>query len=307
MVKFGVNQSVERKEDFRLITGTGQYTDDITLDGQLYGYMLRSPVAHARLLSVDVEEARAAPGVVDIILGSELEADNANQLPCMIPLKNRDGSSRADPGHPVLATEKLCYVGDNIAFVIAESLTQAKDAAELIQIDFDELAAVVDTGTAHDGNQAVVHEAAANNVAFDWGQGDEKGVASAFETAAHITEIELINNRVVVNSMEPRGLIADWDAEEGKMTLRMGTQGGWVLRALAQARAPHQMDRGAQRCFHLRYARARPCYPCGHRLRRQSQGRRPEGGDIGQSRRVSVHLRPHDPDHGHGQGHARRL
>ena len=232
MVKFGVNQSVERKEDFRLITGTGQYTDDITLDGQLYGYMLRSPVAHARLLSVDVEEARAAPGVVDIILGSELEADNANQLPCMIPLKNRDGSSRADPGHPVLATEKLCYVGDNIAFVIAESLTQAKDAAELIQIDFDELAAVVDTGTAHDGNQAVVHEAAANNVAFDWGQGDEKGVASAFETAAHITEIELINNRVVVNSMEPRGLIADWDAEEGKMTLRMGTQGGWVLRAL---------------------------------------------------------------------------
>jgi carbon-monoxide dehydrogenase large subunit len=232
MVKFGVNQSVERKEDFRLITGTGQYTDDITLDGQLYGYMLRSPVAHARLLSVDVEEARAAPGVVDIILGSELEADNANQLPCMIPLKNRDGSNRADPGHPVLATDKLCYVGDNIAFVIAESLAQAKDAAELIQIDFDEIDAVVDTGTAHQDGNAILHETAANNVAFDWGQGDEKAVASAFEGAAHVTEIELINNRVVVNSMEPRGLIADWDAEEGKMTLRMGTQGGWVLRAL---------------------------------------------------------------------------
>ncbi len=232
MVKFGVNQSVERKEDFRLITGTGQYTDDITLEGQLYGYMLRSPVAHARLLSVDVEEARAAPGVVDIILGSELEADNANQLPCMIPLKNRDGSNRADPGHPVLATDKLCYVGDNIAFVIAESLAQAKDAAELIQIDFDEIDAVVDTGTAHQDGNAILHETAANNVAFDWGQGDEKAVASAFEGAAHVTEIELINNRVVVNSMEPRGLIADWDAEEGKMTLRMGTQGGWVLRAL---------------------------------------------------------------------------
>ena len=94
MVKFGVNQSVERKEDFRLITGTGEYTDDIDLDGQLYGYMLRSPVAHGKVLSIDIDEARQAPGVVDIILGKELEADKANQLPCMIPLKNRDGRSR---------------------------------------------------------------------------------------------------------------------------------------------------------------------------------------------------------------------
>lgn len=232
MVKFGVNQSVERKEDFRLITGSGEYTDDITLDGQLYGYMLRSPIAHGKILSIDIDDARQAPGVVDIILGKDLAADKANQLPCMIPLKNRDGSDRTDPVHPVLVTDKVCYVGDNIAFVIAETLAQAKDAAELIVVDFDELDVVVDTKTANTPGQPLVHEQAANNIAFDWGQGDEQGVANAFSKATHVTEIELVNNRVVVNSMEPRGLIADWDRNEGKMTIRMGTQGGWVLRSL---------------------------------------------------------------------------
>ena len=232
MVKFGVNQSVERKEDFRLITGAGEYTDDISLEGQLYGYMLRSPVAHGKILSIDTEEARLAPGVVDIILGKELEADNANQLPCMIPLKNRDGSNRVDPGHPVLATDKVCYAGDNIAFVVAESLAQAKDASELIYVDFEEMDVVVDTKTANADGQPLVHKDAANNVAFDWGQGEEENTANAFANAAHVTEVEIVNNRVVVNSMEPRGLIADWDTDEEKMTIRMGTQGGWVLRSL---------------------------------------------------------------------------
>ncbi len=232
MVKFGVNQSVERKEDFRLITGSGEYTDDITLDGQLYGYMLRSPVAHAKILSIDVDDARAAPGVVDIILGTELEADKANQLPCMIPLKNRDGSDRSDPVHAVLATDKVRYAGDNIAYIVAESLAQAKDAAELIMFDFDELDVVVDTKTANEDGQPLVHDSVANNVAFDWAQGDEKNINDVMANAAHVTEIDLINNRVVVNSMEPRGLIADWDTTEEKMTVRMGTQGGWVLRSL---------------------------------------------------------------------------
>jgi carbon-monoxide dehydrogenase large subunit len=232
MVKFGVNQSVERKEDFRLITGTGEYTDDITLDGQLYGYMYRSPVAHGKILSIDIDEARQAPGVVDIILGKELEADKANQLPCMIPLKNRDGSDRADPGHPVLTTDKVRYVGDNIAYVIAETLEQAKDAAELIYVDFEEEDVIVDTASANAPGKPLVHDDVPNNVAFDWEQGDEKNIGTVFSSAAHVTEIELVNNRVVVNSMEPRGLIADWDGTTGKMTVRMGTQGGWVLRSL---------------------------------------------------------------------------
>ena len=232
MVKFGVNQSVERKEDFRLITGTGEYTDDIMLEGQLYGYMLRSPIAHGKILSVDIDEARQAPGVVDIILGQELEANKANQLPCMIPLKNRDGSDRADPGHPVLATDKVRYVGDNIAFIVAESLMQAKDAAELIYVDFEEEDVIVDTASANSPGKPLVHDDVPNNVAFDWEQGDEKNIENVFSNAAHVTEIELVNNRVVVNSMEPRGLIADWDGDDAKMTVHMGTQGGWVLRSL---------------------------------------------------------------------------
>ncbi|WP_267177737.1 xanthine dehydrogenase family protein molybdopterin-binding subunit [Sneathiella aquimaris] len=232
MVKFGVNQSVNRVEDDRLITGSGQYTDDITLDGQLYAYMLRSPVAHAKILSVDLEEAKNAPGVVDIITGEELAADNANELPCMIPLKNRDGSDRADPGHPVLATDEVRYVGDNIALVIAQSLSQAKDAAELIFVDFDELGAVTDTAKAANSGQPLVHQNVPENKAFDWEHGSADEVESIFDNAAHVTSVDLINNRVVVNSMEPRGLIADWDPAEEKMTIRMGTQGGWVLKGL---------------------------------------------------------------------------
>lgn len=232
MVKFGVNQSVERKEDLRLVTGAGEYTDDITLEGQLYGYMYRSPVAHGKILSIDIEDAKASNGVVDIILGSELAADNANQLPCMIPLKNRDGSDRADPGHPVLVTDKVRYAGDNIAFVIAESLEQAKDAADLIIVDFDELDAVTETGNAHEAGKPLVHDDVKNNIAFDWAQGNEEGLKAAFDSAAHVISLDLVNNRVVVNSMEPRGLIASWDGAEEKMTVRMGTQGGWVLRGL---------------------------------------------------------------------------
>lgn len=232
MVKFGVNQSVDRVEDNRLVTGAGQYTDDITVEGQLYAYMLRSPIAHAKILSLDIEDARQAPGVVDIITGQELSAAKANELPCMIPLKNRDGSNRADPGHPVLATDEVRYVGDNIALVIAETLAEAKDAAELIYVDFDELDAVTDTGTAAENDKPQVHANVTNNTAFDWEHGSGDDVDALFAKASHVTSVDLVNNRVVVNSMEPRGLIADWNADEEKMTVHMGTQGGWVLKGL---------------------------------------------------------------------------
>lgn len=232
MVKFGVNQSVSRVEDDRLVRGAGEYTDDINLPDQLYGYMLRSPVAHGKILSIDLDEARNVPGVIDIITGAELQADNANQRPCMIPLKNTDGSDRADPGHPVMAVDKVCYVGDNLAFVVAETLEQAKDAAELIYVDFDELGVACDTATADQVGQALVHETVPNNKAFDWSHGDADELDQIFSNAAHVTTLDLINNRIVVNSMEPRGVIADWDSTAEKMTVRMGTQGGWVTRSL---------------------------------------------------------------------------
>jgi len=232
MVKFGVNQSVARVEDIRLVTGAGEYTDDINIDGQLHGFMLRSPVAHANIRTIDITDANASPGVVDIILGTELAADNANELPCMIPLKNQDGSDRADPGHPTLAIDTVRYVGDNIAFVIATTLDQAKDAAELIVVDFDELDVVTDTKTANQSGNPLVHDKVENNVAFDWAQGEEGNTDEAFDKAAHVCSLELINSRVVVNSMEPRGVIADWDTETERMTLYSGTQGGWVLKSL---------------------------------------------------------------------------
>jgi aerobic carbon-monoxide dehydrogenase large subunit len=246
MAKFGVNQSVNRVEDHRLITGAGQYTDDIQIDGQLYGYMLRSPVANATITSIETEDALASPGVVDIILGAELSADKANELPCMIPLKNRDGSNRADPGHPVLVTDAVRYVGDNIAFVVAESLSQAKDAAELIYVDFDELDAVTNTATAANSDQAQVHPDVPNNTAFDWEHGSADQLNSIFDGAAHVTSLDLLNNRIVVNSMEPRGLIADWDAAADKMVVRMGTQGGWVLKSLLAAHILHVDDSKVQ-------------------------------------------------------------
>ncbi|MBL4667152.1 MAG: xanthine dehydrogenase family protein molybdopterin-binding subunit, partial [Sneathiella sp.] len=232
MVKFGVNQSVSRVEDTRLITGAGEYTDDINLPGQLYGYMLRSPVAHGKILSLDIEDAKSAPGVVDVITGKELEAAKANQRPCMIPLKNSDGSNRADPGHPVLAVDTVKYVGDNIAFIVAETLDQAKDAAEMIMVDFDDLVAVIDTRTANENGKPMVHDDVANNVAFNWEHGSGSDLDKIFENAAHVTTVDLINNRVVVNSLEPRGVIADWDSDAEKMTVRMGTQGGWVTKSL---------------------------------------------------------------------------
>ncbi len=232
MVKFGVNQSVNRVEDARLITGAGEYTDDINLPGQLYGYMLRSPIAHGKILSLDIDDAKAAPGVIDIITGAELAAANANQRPCMIPLKNSDGSSRADPGHPVLAIDTVKYVGDNIAFIVAETLDQAKDASEMIMVDFDDLGVVSDTKTASDDGQPLVHSDVANNTAFNWEQGSSSELSGIFDSAAHVTTVDLINNRIVVNSMEPRGVIADWDNDAEKMTVRMGTQGGWVTKSL---------------------------------------------------------------------------
>ena len=239
MVKFGVNQSVNRVEDDRLITGAGQYTDDINLPNQLYGYMLRSYAAHGNILSIDTEEAKALPGVIDIITGDELAADDANDLPCMIPLKSRDGKDRADPGHPVLAIDKVRYVGDNVAFIVAESLNIAKDAAELIVVDIEDLDAVTDTATANADGNPLVHEGVPNNRAFEWEHGSESDLNVIFNGAAHVTSLDLVNNRVVVNSMEPRGLIADWDADNEKMVIRMGTQGGWVLRGLLAANILH--------------------------------------------------------------------
>jgi aerobic carbon-monoxide dehydrogenase large subunit len=222
MAKFGIGQPVRRVEDQRLITGGGRYSDDINLDGQAYGYVLRSPHAHARIRGIDTSAAKAAPGVLAVLTGADLGDAG---IPCFIPLKNRDGSGRADPKHPILCRDEVNYVGDNVAFVVAETRLQAKDAAELIEVDYEPLPAVADTAKAPRPGQPQVHPEAPNNLAFDWHYGDAAAVDAAFAGASHVTKLELINNKVVCNAMEPRACVAEFAG--GRLTVHTGTQGGW--------------------------------------------------------------------------------
>ncbi|MEZ5935967.1 MAG: molybdopterin cofactor-binding domain-containing protein, partial [Alphaproteobacteria bacterium] len=227
MAKFGVGQSVRRVEDQRFITGHGRYTDDISLDGQAYGVAVRSPEAHARIKSIDIEAAKAAPGVLAVILADDITAHGSNELPCAIPMENRDGSAGINPLRPVLCKDRVRHVGDHVAFVVAESAVQAKDAAELVEVDYESLPAATSTATAADGHQPLVHDDVPNNLAFDWEFGDRAGTESALSSAAHVVELSLVNNRLISNPMEPRAVVADF--QESELTVHVCTQGGWLF------------------------------------------------------------------------------
>jgi len=230
MAKFGIGQSVRRVEDQRFVTGHGQYTDDINLDGQAYGCVVRSPEAHARIRSLDVEAARSAPGVLAVITGAELEADGVNRLPCMMPLRNRDGSKARLPLRRVLCADRVRHVGDPVVFVVAETPAQAKDAAEQVVVDYESLPTVTDTAGAAEPGRPQLHDQAPDNLAFDWEYGDRAALDAAFAQAARVVRLRLVNNRLISNPMEPRAALADWDAAEGRLTLYAGNQGGWLLK-----------------------------------------------------------------------------
>ncbi len=230
MSKFGLSQPVRRVEDLRFLTGVGRYVDDINAEGQAFAYVVRSNVAHGRVLGLNTETAKRMPGVVDIITAKELEARGVNALSCEIPLKNRDGNRRANPARPVLASGRVRYVGDPVAFVVAESSALARDAGESVELDLDPLDAVTRTDSADAEGAPLVHDEIKRNLIFDWDFGDEQSVRSAMETAAHRVEIRLVNNRVVANSIEPRGALAVPCSEDEVLTLYANTQGGWDLR-----------------------------------------------------------------------------
>ena len=227
MAKFGVGQPVRRVEDQRFITGQGRYTDDIDIAGQAYGCVVRSVEAHAKIRSLDVAAAKAAPGVLAVITGADIEASGGNLLPCAVPLPNRDGTQGANRLRPVLCTDRVRHVGDHVAFVVAETLAQAKDAAELINIEYDSLPVVADTETATAAGQPLVHDDVPNNLSFDWQFGDPAAVDAAFAKAARVVKLKVVNNRLVANAIEPRAAIAEWDASTG-VTLHACTQGGWL-------------------------------------------------------------------------------
>ena len=238
MAKFGVGQSPKRVEDQRLITGNGRFTDDIKPDGQLSSYVLRSPHANARIVSIDIAAAKSAPGVHGVWSAAEMDPDRRMVVPCFIPLQNKDGSNRADPAHPILCHDRVAYVGDNVAFVVADTLAQARDAAELIEVEYDVLPSVSDTRTATDPGQPLAHPDVPNNKAFDWHYGQEDKVKDAFASAAHVTTLELINNRVVCNAMEPRAAVAEFDAASGKLTVHTCTQGGSAFECASRQSRP---------------------------------------------------------------------
>jgi len=201
----GIGQPVRRREDFRFITGSGQYTDDINRPGQSYAVFVRSPHAHATIRKIDVAAAKNAPGVVAIFTSKELAADKIGTLACGWMVLSKDGSPMRAGVHPVLAVEKVRYVGDHVAVVIAETMNQARDAAELVSVDYDVHAAVVDLSSAQQASEPQIHAEAPNNTVFQWHLGDKAAVDAAFGKAKHVTRIDLANNRLIPNEEQAVG------------------------------------------------------------------------------------------------------
>ena len=224
-----IGQSVLRREDARFLTGRGQYTDDITLHGQTYGYFLRSPHAHARITSLDTTAAAQAPGVLGIYTGDHFKAIGG--LPCGWLINNIDGTPMKEPKHPVLADGKVRYVGDRVALVVAETLEQARAAALMIEVGYDVLPAVIDIGniTATGAN---VHDEAPGNTCYTWQIGDPAGVDAAFAQAAHVTTLTFRNNRLAPNAIEPRAANASWNQSDDSYTLYVANQNPHVERLL---------------------------------------------------------------------------
>ncbi|NRO96254.1 molybdopterin-dependent oxidoreductase [Paraburkholderia sp. NMBU_R16] len=230
-----IGASVKRKEDYRFLTGAGQYTDDIVLPQQTYGVFVRSPHAHARLGKIDVEAARGAPGVIAVFTGADLAAEKVGGLPCGWLIHSTDGSPMREPPHPVLAIGKVRHVGDPVALVIAETAKAAKDAAELVTVDYDLLPAVADTAHAADSGQPAVHDEVPDNVCYTWGHGDKAATDAAFAQAAHVTTLEIVNNRLVPNAIEPRAVNASYSRQDDSYTVYVANQNPHVERLLMAA------------------------------------------------------------------------
>ncbi len=230
-----IGKSILRKEDQKFLTGAGQYTDDITLQGQTYAVFLRSPHAHANIKSIDLSAARKAPGVVAIFTGTDLAEAKVGGLPCGWLIHNKDGKPMNEPAHPVLAQGKVRHVGDQVALVVAESVSQAKDAAEMIQVDYEVLPAVINIMTADKAGASGIHEGAPNNLCYDWGHGDKASVDAAIAGAAHVTKLSFRNNRLVPNAMEPRACNAVYTKHDESYLLYVANQNPHVERLLMTA------------------------------------------------------------------------
>ncbi|WP_407520617.1 xanthine dehydrogenase family protein molybdopterin-binding subunit [Methylobacterium oryzisoli] len=234
MTASGIGAPVRRKEDQRFITGKGRYVDDFNRPGQAHAYFLRSPHAHATIRSIDASAARGMPGVLGVFTGEDLAADKVGNLICGWMIHSKDGSPMKAGPHPALAQGKVRYVGDHVAVVVAESLAKARDAAEAITVEYDPLPAVVETGKAQ-GAATAVHEVAPDNVVFNWHLGDKGAVDAAFARAKHVTSLDIVNNRLVPNPIEPRAAIGEYDEAEEQFTLYTTSQNPHVARLVLSA------------------------------------------------------------------------
>ncbi len=229
----GIGAAVRRKEDLRFITGKGQYTDDISRPGEARALFVRSPHAHAKIKSVDTKAAAAMSGVLAVLTGAQLANDKIGNLICGWMIHSKDGSPMKMAPHPAIAATKACYVGDPVAVVVAETMAQARDAAEQIKVDYEVLPAVTDPAKAQGGTQ--IHEVAPNNTIYQWHLGDAKATDAAIKSAKHVTKLNIVNNRLVPNAMEPRVAIGEYDSGTQNFTLWNTSQNPHVARLVIAA------------------------------------------------------------------------
>ena len=231
--RFG--QAVKRVEDGRFLTGRGRYTDDVDLPGQCHAVFVRSPHAHARILSLDSTEAEAMPGVVAVLTGADYAAAGLGLLVCGWMIHSIDGSPMKVGEHPPLARDRVRYVGDHVAVVIATDRNTAKTAAELVYVDYEDLPANVDASRARTEGTPRLHDVSPDNCAFDWALGDEAATNAAFERASHVTRLTLVNNRLVPNALEPRAVNASYDAAREHFTVYLASQNPHGIRQMLSA------------------------------------------------------------------------
>jgi carbon-monoxide dehydrogenase large subunit len=225
-------ESPKRKEDYRFLTGAGTYTDDVRLAGQTYAVFVRSPHAHARIVRIDPARARSAPGVIAVFTGEDTAAAGVGSVPCGWLITDVNGQPMKEPPHPPLSQGEVRYVGDQVAVVIAETAAMARDAAELVEVEYEVLPAVVAAADARRPDAPVIHDAAPDNTCYVWAIGDKRAVEKAFASAAHVTRLDLVNNRIIPNAVEPRSVIASYNRVDDSYTVYVANQNPHVERLL---------------------------------------------------------------------------
>ncbi|MCX7355422.1 MAG: xanthine dehydrogenase family protein molybdopterin-binding subunit [Alphaproteobacteria bacterium] len=231
----GIGAPVRRVEDFRFLTGRGTYTDDLNQPNQTHAYILRSPHPHARIKGIKTAKAAKAKGVIAVLTGADVVKDDLGGLPCGWQVTDRHGKPMVEPPHPILVSDVVRHVGDQVAVVIAETHQQARDAAELIEVDYQVLPSATSTANAAKKGAALVWDQAPNNLCYDWTLGDEQAANAAFTKAKHVAKVDIVNNRLIPNAMEPRAAVGIYDTAKDHYTLHTTSQNPHVIRLLMSA------------------------------------------------------------------------